>query len=124
MFHIGQRVVCLDDRFPGENGVCDPTFAERCPNLPVKGHIYTVRGFVVPYAGYPGTPGMLLEEVINPPSRYLEGTFEPSFFPSHFRPATERRTDISVFTDALRLPKYARSEAHSADVDVARVRNF
>jgi hypothetical protein len=98
MFHIGQRVVCLDGRFPGENGVCDPTFAERCPNLPVKGRIYTVRGFVVPYAGYAGTPAMSLEEVINPPSHYLEGTFEPSFFPSHFRRAIERRSDISVFT--------------------------
>jgi hypothetical protein len=53
MFHIGQRVVCIDDRFPGENGVFDPTFAERCPNLPVRDLIYTVRDFVVPYAGYP-----------------------------------------------------------------------
>jgi hypothetical protein len=106
MFHIGQRVVCIDDRFPGENGVFDPTFAERCPNLPVEGRTYTVRGFVVPYAGYSGTPGVLLEEIINPPSPYYEGSFEPSFFPSHFRPVTERRTDISVFTDALRLPEY------------------
>jgi hypothetical protein len=54
MFYIGQRVVCIDDKFLGENGVFDPTFAERCPNLPVKGGIYTVRGFVVPYVGYPG----------------------------------------------------------------------
>ena len=53
MFYIGQRVVCIDDKFLGENGVFDPTFAERCPNLPVKGGIYTVRGFVVPYVGYP-----------------------------------------------------------------------
>jgi hypothetical protein len=121
MFHIGQHVVCIDDIFPGENGVCDPTFAERCPNLPVKGGIYTVRGFVVPYAEYPGTPGMLLEEVINPPSRYLEGTFEPSFFPSHFRPATERRTDISVFTDALRLPKIRKIRNPLSRLDVARV---
>jgi hypothetical protein len=65
------------------------TFAARCLNLPMKGRIYTVRGFILPYAGYPGTPGMLLEKVINPPFRYLEGAFEPSFFPSHFRPATE-----------------------------------
>jgi hypothetical protein len=108
MFHIGQRVVCIDDRFPGENGVFDPTFAERCPNLPVRGLIYTVRDFVVPYAGYPGTQGMLLEEIINPPCPYFEGTFEPSFFPSHFRPVNERATDISIFTSALRLPKYAR----------------
>jgi hypothetical protein len=112
MFHIGQRVVCVDDRFPGENGVFDPTFAKRCPNLPMKDRIYTVRGFVVPYAGYPGTPGMLLEEIVNPPCPYYEGTFEPSFLPSHFRPVTDRKTDTSVFTDALRSPKYARSNTH------------
>jgi hypothetical protein len=101
MFYIGQRVVCIDDKFLGENGVFDPTFAERCPNLPVKGGIYTVRGFVVPYVGYPGQPGMLLEEIVNRPSLYVEGTFEPSFFPSHFRPLAERPTDISIFTRIL-----------------------
>jgi hypothetical protein len=73
----------------------------RCPNRPVKGDVYTVRAFVVPYVGYPGTPGMLLEEVINPPCPYFEGTFEPSFFPSHFRPLSERKADISVFTATL-----------------------
>ena len=51
---------------------------------------------------------MLLEEIINPPCPYYEGTFEPSFFSLHFRPVTERKTDISVFTDALRSPKYRR----------------
>jgi hypothetical protein len=101
MLHIGQHVVCVDDRFVGENGVFDPTFTERCPNLPVKGRIYTVRGFVVPCAGCPRTPGILLEEIINPPCAYIEGTFEPSFFPLHFRPLTDRKTDISVFMAML-----------------------
>ena len=101
MFHIGQRVLCVDDRFVGENCVFDPTFRERCPSLPVKGRIYTVRGFVVPYAEYAATPGILLEEIINPPCSYVEGTFEPSFFPSHFRPLTERKPDISVFAAML-----------------------
>jgi hypothetical protein len=101
MFHIGQRVICVDDKFVGENGVFDRTFTERCPHLPLKGRIYTVRAFSVPYAGYPGTPGMLLKEIINPPCPYVEGRFEPSFFPSHFRPLAERKTDISVFTAML-----------------------
>jgi hypothetical protein len=121
MFHIGQRVLCIDDRFVGENGVFDPTFAECFPNLPVKGCIYTVRGFIVPYAGYSGTPGVLLEEIINPLCPYFEGTFEPSFLPSRFQPVTSRRTDISVFTDILRLPRHARSENHSASANVAQV---
>ena len=101
MFHIGQRIICVDDRFVGENRVFDPTFTARCPNLPVKGRVYTVRGFVVPYAWYPDMPGLLLEEIINPLCPYFEGTFEPSFFPSHFRPLTERNTDISVFMAML-----------------------
>ena len=101
MFHIGQRIICVDDRFVGENHVFDPTFTLRCPNLPVKSRVYTVRGFVVPYVGYPGTPGILLEEIINPPCPYFEGTFEPSFFPAHFQPITDRKTDISVFTAML-----------------------
>ena len=84
MYRIGQRIICVDDRFVGENRVFDPTFALRCPNLPVKGKAYTVRGFVVPYVGYPGTSGILLEEIINPPCPYFEGTFEPSFFPCAF----------------------------------------
>jgi hypothetical protein len=74
----------------------------------MKDRIYTVRGFVVPSAGYSGTPGMLLEEIVNPPCPCYEGAFEPSFFPSHVRPVTERKTDISVFTEALRPPRYKR----------------
>ena len=46
MFHIGQRIICVDDRFVGENRVFDRTFTVRCPNLPVKSRVYTVRGFV------------------------------------------------------------------------------
>jgi hypothetical protein len=44
---------------------------------------------------------LLLEEIINPPCPYVEGTFEPSFFPSHFRPLSEHKTDISVLTAML-----------------------
>jgi len=44
---------------------------------------------------------LFMQEIINPPCPYVEGTFEPSFFPSHFRPLTERKIDISVFTTML-----------------------
>ena len=44
----------------------------------------TVRGFVVPCAGYLGTPGILFEEIVNPPCAYFEGAFEPSFFSRTF----------------------------------------
>ena len=123
MFHIGQRVICVDDRFVGENRVFDPTFTERCPNVPVKDHIYTVRDFVVPYAGYPGTPGILLEEIINPPCPYFEGTFEPSFFPLHFRPFSQRKTEISVFTAMLKkTPEHNHVFAGRGDVPLLLMR--
>jgi hypothetical protein len=63
--------------------------------------MYTVRGFVSPDVGYERTPGMLLEEVVNPPWEYKEGFFEPSFHPYHFRPLVQHKTDISVFTRML-----------------------
>jgi hypothetical protein len=44
---------------------------------------------------------MLLEEIVNRPSVYVEGTFEPSFNFSHFRPLVDRPTDISIFTRIL-----------------------
>jgi hypothetical protein len=75
----------------------DPTFTERCPNVPVKGHIYTVRDFVVPYAGYPGTPEILLQEIINPPFR---GNVRAVIFPLAFsavQPAQDR--DLGIYGD-------------------------
>ena len=93
MFHIGQRVVCI-------HGVGCPS-ANEFLNVPEKGGIYTVRGFVSPDVGYERTPGMLLEEVVNPPWEYKEGVFEPSFHPYHFRPLVQHKSDISVFTRML-----------------------
>ena len=52
MFHISQRVVCIHD-------VGRPSTNE-FPNVPIKGGIYTVRGFVSPDVAYERTPGMLL----------------------------------------------------------------
>jgi len=93
MFHIGQRIVCIHD-------VGCPS-ANEFPNVPIKGSIYTVRGFVSPDVGYERTPGMLLEEVVNPPWEYKEGVFEPSFHPYHFRPLVQHKTDVSVFKRML-----------------------
>ena len=102
MFHIGQRVVCIHD--------VGSRPANEFPNVAVKGSIYTVRGFVSPDVGYERTPGMLLEEVVNPPWEYKEGVFEPSFHPYHFRPLVQHKTDISVFTrmlDSVRMEEPA-----------------
>jgi hypothetical protein len=93
MFHIGQQVVCIHDIG------CPP--GNEFPNIPIKGSIYTVRGFVSPDVGYERTPGMLLEEVVNAPWEYKEGVFEPSFHPYHFRPLVQHKTNISVFKRML-----------------------
>ena len=104
MFHIGQRVVCIHD--------VGYQPANEFQNVPLKGSIYTVRGFVSPDIGYERTPGMLLEEIMNPPWEYKEGVFEPSFHPYHFRPLVQHKTDITVFTrmlDSVRTEKSTSS---------------
>ena len=93
MFHIGQRVVCIHE-------VGCPS-ANEFLNVPIKGSISRVRGFVSPDVGYERTPGMLLEELVNPPWEYKEGVFEPSFHPYHFRLVVAPKTDISAFTRIL-----------------------
>jgi len=65
MFHIGQRILCIHD-------VSSPS-ANEFQNVPLKGSIYTVRGFVSLDIGYERTPGMLLEEIMNPPWEYKKG---------------------------------------------------
>ena len=108
MFHVGQRVVCIDDIG------CAP--GSEFPYIPIKGSIYTVRGFVSPHVGYERTPGMLLEEVVNAPWEYNEGVVEPSFHPYHFRPVVQRKTDISVFK---RMLDNVRTEDETARWDVS-----
>ena len=109
MFHIGQRVVCIHDIGCAQGN--------EFPNIPIKGSIYTVRGFVSPDVGYERTPGMLLEEVVNPPWEYNEGVFEPSFHPYHFRPLVQHKTDISVFT---RMLDHVRTEEPFAAIEGER----
>ena len=108
MFHIGQRVMCIHDIGCAQGN--------EFPNIPIKGSIYTVRGFVSPDVGYERTPGMLLEEVVNPPWEYNEGVFEPSFHPYHFRPLVQHKTDISVFK---RMLDNVRTEDETARWDVS-----
>ena len=108
MFHIGQRVVCIHDIGCAQGN--------EFPNIPIKGSIYTVRGFVSPDVGNERTPGMLLEEVVNAPWEYNEGVFEPSFHPYHFRPVVQRKTDISVFK---RMLDNVRTEDETARWDVS-----
>jgi len=96
-FHVGQRVVCIDDRFQGGYGI---------EALPRKSHTYTIRG--VRISGWEGCPTcVVLEEILNQPRQYRNGFHEAHFDARGFRPVIERKTDISVFT-ALLNPKPAR----------------
>lgn len=80
-FHIGQKVVCVDD------------VEQRCAkgDSPVKkGSIYTVRE----YYDFFGLRAIRIEEIMNANDR--------GYHASRFRPIVERKTDISVFTEILR----------------------
>ena len=67
------------------------------PNLPVLNGIYTIRDFVP--ADVYGPEQIRLVEIRNPSGGRWE--YEPSFAPKRFRPAVERKTDISIFTEML-----------------------
>lgn len=79
MFHVGQKVVCVDD---------SPDALGR-PLVVMKDHIYTVSSSFY----WNGIPAILLQEVC-PGSA-------PGWFAYKFRPITERKTDISIFKRLL-----------------------
>jgi hypothetical protein len=61
MFQVGQKVVCINGRFP-------PLVWEWADHVPIEGEIYTVRGVrngTCPVDGSYG-PSLLLEELVNP----------------------------------------------------------
>lgn len=86
-FYVGQKVT-MKPTPPGWNwalwkGEIGPKF----------GHVYTIRSIFL--------NGLRFVEIINPPIDTKEGFHECTFFPSRFRPALERPTDISFFERLL-----------------------
>lgn len=100
-FVVGQKVVCIDAKFlPGSY------YGDE--NLPILGHIYTVREIQVAEHA-PGQPVVVrLVEIVNPLKEYQFGTMECAFLAYRFRPLEKRKTDISIFlkllTPAGRIP--------------------
>jgi hypothetical protein len=94
-WHVGMKVVCIDPTW----GASGPLQAEYCPNLPVKGQVYTIRTLecrvVVKREGFAVL--IRLEEIHNP----INYQGEPVFFGKKFRPVQPRKTDISIFTAML-----------------------
>ena len=83
-FHVGQRVVCVDD------SDVDDTGANTGIRYLRRGRLYTVTRTYVLSSG----PGVNLQEIDRPYS--YEG-----FRAERFRPAIEHEEDISVFTREL-----------------------
>lgn len=85
-FHVGQKVVCVDDS-PSSKGVV--------PKV-VKGRVYTIISFEGTDAW--GDEGYLVAEA--EPSKAQGHRY--GFRGNRFAPYQERKTDISVFTEMLK----------------------
>lgn len=93
MFRVGQKVVLISAITGGYGD----------ENKPVVGGVYTIRGIETgrKWPVYP--TGLLLEEISNEPRRYkgYDAPEEASFPASKFRPAVDRKTDISCLKALL-----------------------
>lgn len=82
MWHIGQRVVCVDDKGFNEKGLI----------YPIKGKVYTIRE--VKYYPDGDFYSFRLEEIVNQPKEYKQGYGEKAFREFRFKPLDEKRLDI------------------------------
>lgn len=87
-FHVGQRVVCVDDRDLTE-GV-----------HPVKGSIYTIRA--LRWSEWFERQHVLLEEILKQSQLFADGFHEGSFRADRFRPV--KTTSIEIFHQMLVTP--------------------
>lgn len=94
-FHIGQQVVCVNDRFSA-----DPGWRRAVLRFPQLKAIYTIREIIIGEdVGQPGLIGFCFYEIVNPPT-LPHG--EPAFNSKNFRPV--RPTNIEVL-ERLLAPK-------------------
>lgn len=92
-FHVGQKVVCISEF---EESEAAKYFGVA---LPIVNDVYTVRNLVLCDEG---ELGLRVAEITNPEVTHRCGTYaEPAFSYRCFRPAVEKKTDISIFTDLL-----------------------
>jgi hypothetical protein len=91
MFDVGQRVVCVEDRFPH-------AVRNYLRDLPRKNGIYTVRD-VIPAQEWGGghTCAILLGEIHNPPAPHRKEWGECGFDPRRFRPVEEIEQESESF---------------------------
>jgi hypothetical protein len=91
-WHIGQRVVCIDDR-------CERSRIYKWERFPVEGSIYTIRAIVS--CDDVGPVAFRLAEIRNKPAQYEDRVRELSFFARRFRPLVEPEADISAFISII-----------------------
>ncbi len=84
-FHIGQKVICVND-----------VFSVRPEIKPVKGSVYTVRGIDLDS----GIVGILLEEIRNKYYMYTNGVFgEMAFCENRFAPIENIKVEWSELAE-------------------------
>ena len=90
-FHIGQVVVCID-----AEGLPRPLLDRGVSACPVERGVYTIRDILV----IEDRVGLWLEEIRNPPTKWLNGEVRELVFLAHrFRPA--KTTSLEVFRTLL-----------------------
>lgn len=91
-FHVGQKVICIDDRYS------NPQTMQHFKQWVERDKEYTIRK--VRPQGAEG--GVLLEEVVNPPCFFPQygGKLEPAFHPKRFVPKEEMEGDEVIMEAA------------------------
>lgn len=92
MFHVGQKVVCVDGA-PDLSGLTLLGTWD-ASKLPTKGQIYTITQVGIFHVwDSQKRPCVHVSEIVRPPDQPV--------WAHRFRPVAERKTDISVFTEML-----------------------
>lgn len=92
MFHIGQQVVCVDDRFADR-----PDWRRAIHTLPRLYGIYTIREIVREGR----VTGFCFEEIVHGPARFGDCLLEPAFNSANFRPLAT--SNIEAFKRMLAI---------------------
>jgi hypothetical protein len=88
-FHIGQKVVCVDDVPLPEGWDGDPL---------VRGVIYTITAIYYEY----GSCGLLLREAVRSPRALQYWNSEAGYYARRFRPLEEKSDSIELFREIAR----------------------
>ena len=104
-FHVGQQVVCVNDKFSSNQ-----RWRQTVCTFPVRNTIYTIREIHVeaPLTGF------CFHEIVNPRTWFAAGYGEPAFNSRNFRPV--KRTSIDVF-ERLLAPTEDKARAPNDLVD-------